>query len=155
LLSVEDFKDTFKHYTVIYLEKGFKNSYVEKRNAVNKKNYRFNFTIDDTDLPGESADVKSSSTASETTPSPPSTDAKAKAAINLGEMGNDEDLQTKPVDSLNLMLSNQIKATLMDDDGGENEGEEEDEDDEVQAGTDAEANDGEQADNTPDGNQTG
>lgn len=70
-------------------------------------------------------------------------------------MGNDEDLQTKPVDSLNLMLSNQIKATLMDDDGGENEGEEEDEDDEVQAGTDAEANDGEQADNTPDGNQTG
>jgi len=43
----------------------------------------------------------------------------------------------------------------MDDDGGENEGEEEDEDDEVQAGTDAEANDGEQADNTPDGNQTG
>ena len=49
-MSVEDFKDAFKHYTIVYLHDKWHNSFIEKRNAVNKKNYRFNFTIGDEDL---------------------------------------------------------------------------------------------------------
>ena len=49
-MSIEDFRDNFKQYTVTYLNKQFKNSFVEKRNAVNKKVYKFNFTISDSDL---------------------------------------------------------------------------------------------------------
>lgn len=52
-IAVEEFKDVFKLYTVIYLDKAHKNSFVEKRNAVNKKTYRFNFTITDDDLPAK------------------------------------------------------------------------------------------------------
>ena len=46
-MSVEDFKDSFKSYTVTYLNTELKNSFIEKRNAQNKKNYKFNFTIAD------------------------------------------------------------------------------------------------------------
>jgi len=42
-ISVEDFKESFKYYTVTYLHKGWKNSFVEKRQAINKKSYKFNF----------------------------------------------------------------------------------------------------------------
>jgi hypothetical protein len=44
-MSVEDFKDAFKSYTVVYLHESWKNSFIEKRNAVNKKVYKFNFSI--------------------------------------------------------------------------------------------------------------
>ena len=54
-IAVEEFKDVFKLYTVIYLDKAHKNSFVEKRNAVNKKTYRFNFTINEEDLPAKPA----------------------------------------------------------------------------------------------------
>ena len=49
-MSIEDFKDSFKHYTVAYIHDDWHNSFIEKRNAVNRKNYRFNFTITDDDL---------------------------------------------------------------------------------------------------------
>lgn len=49
-MDIEDFKDTFKGYTVTYLHDEWHNSFIEKRNAVNRKNYRFNFTISDEDL---------------------------------------------------------------------------------------------------------
>lgn len=50
VVSVEDFKDTFKYFTVVYYETGMHNSFVEKRNAVNKKVYKFNFQITDEEL---------------------------------------------------------------------------------------------------------
>jgi hypothetical protein len=46
-MSVEDFRESFKHYTVTYLHSEWKKSFIEKRNALNKKSYRFNFTITD------------------------------------------------------------------------------------------------------------
>ena len=49
-MEIEDFKDTFKGYTVTYLREEWHNSFIEKRNAVNRKNYRFNFTISAEDL---------------------------------------------------------------------------------------------------------
>ena len=49
-MAIEDFKDSFKHYTVAYVHDEWHNSFIEKRNAVNRKNYRFNFTITDDDL---------------------------------------------------------------------------------------------------------
>lgn len=49
-MPVEDFKDAFKHYTITYLHDDYHNSFIEKRNAVNRKNYRFNFTISDDDV---------------------------------------------------------------------------------------------------------
>lgn len=49
-MAIEDFKDSFKHYTVAYVHDDWHNSFIEKRNAVNRKNYRFNFTITDEDL---------------------------------------------------------------------------------------------------------
>lgn len=33
------------------LGKNYKNSFIEKRNALNKKTYRFNFTISEADVP--------------------------------------------------------------------------------------------------------
>lgn len=44
-ISIEDFRESIKYYTVSYLKTIWKNSFIEKRNAVNKKSYRFNFTI--------------------------------------------------------------------------------------------------------------
>lgn len=49
-MLVEDFKQAFKRYTITQLKRDWKNSFVEKRNALNKKTYRFNFTISDEDL---------------------------------------------------------------------------------------------------------
>jgi hypothetical protein len=42
-MSVDDFKDTFKYFTVTYFQSDMLNSFIEKRNAVNKKIYKFNF----------------------------------------------------------------------------------------------------------------
>ena len=50
-MSLEDFKDAFKKFTIVYLNKDWKNSFIEKRNAINKRVYRFNFTVTDNDLP--------------------------------------------------------------------------------------------------------
>ena len=49
-MLVEDFKQAFKRYTITRLKRDWKNSFVEKRNALNKKTYRFNFTIADDDV---------------------------------------------------------------------------------------------------------
>lgn len=49
-MLVEDFKQAFKRYTITRLRRDWKNSFVEKRNALNKKTYRFNFTIADEDV---------------------------------------------------------------------------------------------------------
>ena len=49
-MLVEDFKQAFKRYTITRMKRDWKNSFVEKRNALNKKTYRFNFTIADEDL---------------------------------------------------------------------------------------------------------
>ena len=46
-MSVEDFRDSFTSYTVTYLHDNWKNSFIEKRNAVTKKAYKFNFSITD------------------------------------------------------------------------------------------------------------
>ena len=48
-MTVEAFKYACKSYMVGYLKNDWKNSFVEKRNAVNKRVYRFNFTITDAD----------------------------------------------------------------------------------------------------------
>lgn len=50
LMTIDDFKDAFKHYTVTYLHDDWNNSFIEKRQAVNRKNYRFNFTISAEDV---------------------------------------------------------------------------------------------------------
>lgn len=49
-MLADDFKQAFKRYTITQLKRDWKNSFVEKRNALNKKTYRFNFTISDDDL---------------------------------------------------------------------------------------------------------
>lgn len=49
-MAIEDFKEAFKHYTVAYIHDDWQSSFIEKRNAVNRKNYRFNFTVTDDDL---------------------------------------------------------------------------------------------------------
>jgi hypothetical protein len=42
-VHIEDFKNTFKTMTITHLLPTMKNSFVEKRNAINKKVYKFNF----------------------------------------------------------------------------------------------------------------
>lgn len=49
-MDVQDFKDTFKYFTASYYDKDMKNSFIEKRNAVNKQSYKFNFEITDKDF---------------------------------------------------------------------------------------------------------
>lgn len=113
-IAVEEFKDVFKHYTVIYLEKTHKNAFVEKRNAVNKKTYRFNFTISEEDLPAKPIPVdttdKETSVQAAPTPAIDNTAAKkpeassTQATINLGEADSEDVQLNKPQDELNLML---------------------------------------------------
>jgi hypothetical protein len=71
-MSVEDFKDAFKHYTVTYLHDDWNNSFIEKRQAINRKNYRFNFTITDEDV---------GNTAAAPEPSPAAAPQKTEAAV--------------------------------------------------------------------------
>lgn len=44
-MSVEDFKENFKSYSIVMMKENWKQTFVEKRNAVNKKTYKFNFAI--------------------------------------------------------------------------------------------------------------
>jgi len=78
LISVEDFKDAFKVYTVTYLHDEWHNSFIEKRNAVNRKNYRFNFTISEDDL-ADAADAE---------PAPPKKAAAEKEKADGAKKGD-------------------------------------------------------------------
>ena len=48
-MTYEDFKDSFKYYTITYLHKNFKTSFIEKRSSINQRLYKFNFTLEDED----------------------------------------------------------------------------------------------------------
>jgi len=82
-MSVEDFRESMKYYTVSYLKTEWKNSFIEKRNAVNKKSYRFNFTITEEHVaPSKSAAVttglKKAAKPVEKAPAAPAADAKVE-----------------------------------------------------------------------------
>lgn len=76
LMSVDDFKDAFKHYTVTYIHDNYNNSFVEKRQALNKKNYRFNFTITDEDVGAPVSQANSEP------PAPAAAPAKQEEAVD-------------------------------------------------------------------------
>lgn len=44
-MTIEDFRVAFKYYTITYMHKNYKQSYIEKRDSVNRRLYKFNFTI--------------------------------------------------------------------------------------------------------------
>lgn len=44
-MNVDDFRDGFKYYTITYMHDQWNNSFIEKRSSVNKRLYKFNFTI--------------------------------------------------------------------------------------------------------------
>ena len=48
-MTIEDFKQGFKYYTLTYLHTGWKTSFIEKRSSVNRRLYKFNFTITEDD----------------------------------------------------------------------------------------------------------
>lgn len=48
-MSVEDFRNGFKYYTITYMHETWRNSFIEKRSSVNKRLYKFNFTISEDD----------------------------------------------------------------------------------------------------------
>lgn len=48
-MTAEDFKDSFKYYTITYMHVGYKHSFIEKRQAISQRVYKFNFTISDDD----------------------------------------------------------------------------------------------------------
>lgn len=52
-MTVDDFRDGFKYYTVTYMHDGWNNSFIEKRSSVNKRLYKFNFTISEGDYVAE------------------------------------------------------------------------------------------------------
>jgi hypothetical protein len=56
-MTIEDFKSGFKYYTITYLHDGWQNSYIEKRSVVNRRLYKFNFTITEEDF--NTGDIKS------------------------------------------------------------------------------------------------
>jgi hypothetical protein len=51
-IGVEDFKESFKFYTITHLHDNWQNTFIEKRDAVNKKAYRFNFAITEEHISG-------------------------------------------------------------------------------------------------------
>lgn len=52
-MTVEDFREGFKYYTITYMHDTWKNSFIEKRSSVNKRLYKFNFTISEEDYVNE------------------------------------------------------------------------------------------------------
>jgi len=44
-MSLDDFKQGFKYFTITYMHQGWKQSFIEKRSSVNRRLYKFNFTI--------------------------------------------------------------------------------------------------------------
>ena len=48
-MTVADFKQGFKYYTITYMHVGWKTSFIEKRSSVNRRLYKFNFTITEED----------------------------------------------------------------------------------------------------------
>lgn len=46
-MRAEDFKQGFKYFTVGYLHEDWHNSFIEKRSSLNRRLYKFNFTITD------------------------------------------------------------------------------------------------------------
>jgi hypothetical protein len=42
-MTVESFKYAFKRFTICHLKEGWINNFIEKKNAMNKKVYRYNF----------------------------------------------------------------------------------------------------------------
>lgn len=57
-MTLDDFRSAFKTYTIVYLDNKKQNSFIEKKGAVNKKNYRFNFTITDNMIKGIEEPIK-------------------------------------------------------------------------------------------------
>ena len=49
-MTIEDFKQGFKYYTITYLRDQWKTSFLEKRSSVNKRLYKFNFTVSEDDF---------------------------------------------------------------------------------------------------------
>jgi len=49
-ITIEDFREGFKYYTITYLHTGWRNSFLEKRSAVNRRLYKFNFTVTEQDF---------------------------------------------------------------------------------------------------------
>ena len=122
LIAVEDFKESFKSYTIAYLNEDWKNSFIEKRNAVNKKAYKFNFTISESHLSASTEDVE--------------VEAEEGEEVEEAPKG-----KSRPADASNLLIGVDIA-----DDGEADE--EEDEDDEMQAAYDTD--DGNQKDEEDD-----
>jgi hypothetical protein len=67
-MGVDDFRDAFKYYTIVNVHKEWTHSFVEKRQALNKKNYRFNFTITE-DMVSNAVHTKSNEDPAEKTSS--------------------------------------------------------------------------------------
>jgi len=44
-MTIDDFKQGFKYYTITYMHREWKNSFIEKRSSVNNRLYKFNLTI--------------------------------------------------------------------------------------------------------------
>lgn len=66
-MGVDDFRDAFKFYTVANVHNDWQVSFIEKQAAVNKKNYRFNFTITEEMLGKPSAVAKTNTDEDATT----------------------------------------------------------------------------------------
>lgn len=49
-MTIDDFKQGFKYYTITYLHRLWKNSFIEKRSAVSNRLYKFNFTVGDIEV---------------------------------------------------------------------------------------------------------
>ena len=51
-MSIDDFRSGFKYFTITYMHRNYQSSFLEKRDAVSRRLYKFNFTIyDDAPLP--------------------------------------------------------------------------------------------------------
>lgn len=121
-MQIEDFKNTFKTVTITHLLEGVHNSFVEKRNAINKKIYKFNFQIGPAEVePGKA-------TALAKTPKAPEAPAPAEVKVQVAKKVSNQKPEGKkvkaPPQASQLMISEDIADEF------DNE-EEEDEDDDI------------------------
>jgi len=93
-MSLDHFKQGFKYFTVSYLNREWNNSYIEKRSSVNRRLYKFNFTIGDKEL----------------TPKPRITDSQNLQVLTEQETQYAEAESIS--DAMDLMLDSQVNSDL-------------------------------------------
>jgi hypothetical protein len=111
-MTLDDFKNGFKYYTVTYFHDDWQNSFIEKRSSVGGRLYKFNFTVGD--APRPSPRYYNSVESAPSQPPPPSNNQTLQILDSVPEDIQPLTLvQTGSEQTSNLDLLNDLQDQLL------------------------------------------